>query len=93
MQLATWLLGLSLIAMLVGVCVSIYKIDVRSPYKGRFPGALTPFQQADQRREWERALNDPAHRTDKWAFYGLMATSAVSILAGFLLIVATLVRQ
>lgn len=89
-QLASWLLGLSIITLMAATYVAFYRIDLRSPYAGRLPGTLTPFQQADQRREWKKALDDPAYRADRWALYGLVAIVAASMTAAFVLIVAAL---
>ncbi|WP_193334640.1 hypothetical protein [Devosia beringensis] len=77
----------------MGFFVSEYRINTRSPYAGKLTGTLTPFQKADQRRQWKKALNDPAHRPYKWAFYVLVAMVVVSMTAGFALIIAALLLR
>ena len=91
-HLASWLLGLSLLSIVMSLFVS-ERINSRTPYSGKSAPLLTPFQKADQRREWKKAFNDPAHHADKWAFYGVATSLVVSMTAAFALIIAALLLR
>ena len=71
---------------LVAAFLTMYaKIMPRTLYGLRPVPTLTPFQKADQAREWKKALNDPAHRTTKWMFYGSIAVGTVSLAASLVM--------